>query len=71
MYLKQTTSKFICKGCQEPGEFNLFFHLKWNQRKSVKTNGLFSSKVKLVDVSLNGLNYKLCLVKLNNLLKSH
>ena len=73
MYLKQTTSKFICKCCQEPGEFNLFLqtHLKWNQRKSVKTNGLFPSKVKLVDVSLNGLNYKLWLVKLNNLLKSH
>ena len=68
MYLKQTTSKFICICCQEPAEFNLFLqtHLKWNQRKSFKTNGLFPSIVERVDVFLEGtesktLDYKISL----------
>ena len=47
----------LCKtDCQEPREFNLFLQtqLRWNQRKSVKTNGLFPSKDELVDVFLEG-----------------
>ena len=59
--------------CQEPREFNLFLQtqLKWNQRKSVKTNDLFPSKDELVDVFLKGKNQKLARKTFNNLLKSH
>ena len=55
------------------GNSNLFLQtqLWWNQRKSVRTNGLFLSKDELMDVFLKGDKSNLCLVKLNNLLKSH
>ena len=57
--------------CREPREFNHFLQAGWNQRKSVKTNGLFPSKGELVDVFLEGMNQRLWLIKLNNLLKSY
>ena len=50
------TKFYLPTVCQEPREFNLFLQtqLNWNQRKSVKANGLFPSIDELVDVFFKG-----------------